>query len=258
MPLEGTICCQTGQPRSFEECKCQARAGDCKHPLPLLANMEKQRYLRQDVGISASTLGGCPRQYILSTLYDYYENPEDYYARWFGTFTHAAVEMDGPYTGISQEIRYYRKIEVDGEEFEISGQPDWIDWKEGRIEDYKMSGYKPKEARREHIAQLNVYRWLICGDDPLFEPRVLRVNYLHPGKSSRHTEYEVMIWTDEAVEEYIRAGLRPYLHFQNTGRWEDVGVMGVDHAWRIKYCPFARECNEGSCCMVVIEEAPAA
>lgn len=280
MPLVGTICCQTGQPEKFSVCEERCRQGGCDHALPILVNMRKDGERRKNVGVSSSTLAGCPRQFVLGQSMGFYENPEDYYARWLGTIGHYAIEMDGPYPGVIQETRFYREIEVDGSTVVLSGQPDWIDTNGDslNIDDHKIVGGKPKEARQEHVAQLNVYRWLVEGGyvgsvvlgkefewyrgegenpiPPHLDVEQLRLHYYHPGKGSRHTEFDVMIWTDEAVERYVRASLRPIEHYVKTGRWQDIGVSGQQHAWRAKYCPFRHECNGSRCCQLPIGLEP--
>jgi hypothetical protein len=268
MPLVGTICCQTGQPTSFEICEENCRQGVCQHPLPMIVNMRKNSEKREGIGVSASTLGGCPRQYLLGRDKDYYEDPEDYYARWFGSFAHYAIEMEGPYPGVIQEVRFYRHITTNfgRTEVEISGQPDWIDTTTQQswiVADHKMTGRKPTEPMQEHIQQLNVYRWLIEGgwgatknpekfgldSHVILDGKVgrLELRYYHPGKV-RHTEFQVPIWSDELVEDYIRRALVPLLHNNPN----DVGVYGKNNEWRYNYCPWRHPCNNGTCCMAPI------
>lgn len=199
MPLVGTICCQDGTPKSFDQCIGNCREGGCEHPLPILMSMSKESDRRQDVGYSASTLSQCPRQFVLGSRNDYYENPDDYYARWMGTLGHLAVESSGPYDGVVQEVRYSHTIQVDGVEMELSGQPDWYDSNAGGLDDYKYTGYPPKEPREEHKAQLNVYAWLLENNGLPVE--TARVIYLHPKSrqtGKRQTTYHVPLWTHDA------------------------------------------------------------
>ncbi len=287
MPLQGTICCQTGQPRSFAECEQECRAGMCKHSLPILVNMRKNTERRQGIGISASTLSSCPRQVILQARNDFYEDPEDYYARWQGTVGHYAVEMDGPYDGVVQEVRFYREITVEGIAFEVSGQPDWIEPEIGLIADHKFTTHKPREPKQDHISQLNVYRWLAeggytrgvveefvdynrsgmpeykeesylshTGDEhnPLphdFSVSNLRIYYYHgPSKDkSRHTEFNIPLWDTNDVEAYIRSKLHPHARYIKTGSLVGVGVSGPENQWRVNYCPLRHDCNTGQCCL---------
>lgn len=263
MPLAGTICCQTGQPTPFEVCEKNCQQGVCTHALPLLVNMRKNSQRREGIGVSSSVLGGCPRQYILGRTTDYYEDPEDYYARWFGSFGHHAIEMDGPYPGIIQEVRFYRSITVNGEEVEISGQPDWIDLDNATIADHKITGRKPTEARQEHIQQLNVYKWLVEGGEGRgvgtwpdvrhylnWKVRKLELRYYLAVGKERHVEFDVPLWEDHLIEDYIRRALAPIIHAEKTGDPMSVGVMGKMHEWRANYCAFRHECNGSSCCML--------
>jgi hypothetical protein len=208
--------------------------------------MAKEAAKRRDIGISSSVLGGCPRQHILGREKDYFESPEDYYARWFGSFGHYAIEMDGPYPGILQEKRFFRSITTPDGPYEISGQPDWIDTRLGLIADHKMVGRKPREPRKEHIQQLNVYRWLVSPTIPIER---LEIRYYHPGPNGRHLEYEIPVWTEANVETYIRSKLIPYAKYQSTGSLDGIGVFGPQEAWRYDYCPWRHGCNPGTCCL---------
>lgn len=265
MPLIGTICCQDKQPTPFNVCQERCMGGECKHSLPIIMNMARNTDKRQDVGISASVLGGCPRQYLLGRDTNYYEDPEDYYARWLGSVGHHAIEMDGPYPGIIQETRFYREIDTPQGLVEISGQPDWIDTRLGIIADHKMVARRPPAPRQEHIQQLNVYRWLTRGSWsigagshswPTYGPlhiKKLEIRYYHPESNGRHTEYEAPIWEDADVEHYIRKCLVPILHVDNGGSVNDVGLYGGDQGWRYNYCPWRHPCNPGTCCMAPVE-----
>lgn len=286
MSLAGTLCCQDGKPTPFAVCEERCRQGGCQHALPILVNMRKNGERRAGIGISSSVLGGCPRQHVLGQRNEYYEDPEDYYARWFGTFGHYAIEMDGPYPGIIQEVRFYREVDVDGSLVEVSGQPDWIDLNLGLIADHKMVGKKPYAPRPSHIRQLNVYRWLVEGGytkipyppgeetrlrpgeystwslppdswhNPIpegFKVQELEVRYYHPGSKGRHAEFPVPVWPDESVQNYVVSKLRPFVNYQKTGNIAPLRVAPGDE-WLAGFCPFRHGDNPGACC--VAQETP--
>jgi hypothetical protein len=224
--------------------------------------MRKNTERRNGVGLSASTLSSCPRQVILQARHDYYEDPSDYYARWQGTFGHYAVEMDGPYPGVVQEVRFYRTVNIAGMGIEISGQPDWIDIPNRTIEDHKFTQYAPKDPRDSHVQQVNVYRWLVEGghtrevENPIpdnYRATTLKIHYYHgpsQGSKSRHTCHEIPVWPDMVVEAYIRSKLEPYATYKASGSLAAVGLQNQpDMAWMKDYCVFRHACNVGQCCL---------
>lgn len=250
--------------------------------------MRKNGDRRAGIGISSSVLGGCPRQHILSQRNDFYEDPEDYYARWFGTFGHYAIEMDGPYPGVVQEVRFFREVDVDGQTVEVSGQPDWIEVESGLVADHKMVGKKPTQPRLSHIKQLNVYRWLIEGGyvrsetpppqgtkyflgessnwdnphpswkNPLpagYRVKRLEVRYYHPGSKGRHIEFDVPLWTDEQIERYVLSRLRPFVRYAKTGNLLSLSLDPGDE-WLSGFCPFRHAHNPGACCVAVEPPEP--
>jgi hypothetical protein len=254
LPLVGTICCQDGQPASFDHCKQMSRVGMCDHPLPLLAAMAGESKRRDGLDISSSTLSSCPRQHVLKQRNDYYEDPDDYYARWMGSFSHHAIEHGGPWEGIIQEERMARVITVSGLEFIVSGMPDWYDTTTKHIDDYKFVGWKPKELRPEHEGQVNVYAWIL--DSYGYEVETARIIYLHQkarDTGKRRTLIDVPVWSDERTEDYIREKLLPHATYRLNGNLSQLRVE-VGGEWKGQFCPFRNDCNPGQCC--VKQDAP--
>jgi hypothetical protein len=261
MPLAGTICCQTGEPRCFAACEQASREGTCRHALPILVAMRNAGERRKNANLSVTMLASCPREVILAAHNDYYEDPEDYYARWQGMLVHYAAEIDGPYEGVVQEVRFVRGLKVDGVAMTLSGQPDWIDTQTAQIHDFKATGWSPTTPKQDHVAQLNCYRWLLGGgvlegDNPLppgFAVDELVLHYSHPLDKvthSRHSTFRMRPWDDAAVERYIRRQLAPYVRYEQTGSLAGIGVAGVlDQEWRKGYCTFRHACNPGQCCL---------
>lgn len=243
MPLVGTICCQDGQPHDFDYCKTQCRQGGCNHTLPLLSSMQANGAKREGVGLSASLLSGCPRQFILAERNDYYEDPERWYARWLGTAGHSAIEHGGPYEGILSEVRFYRSIDTDAGEIVVSGQTDWYDEDYRRLEDFKFVAFAPKALKPDHEFQVNVYAWILEGNGK--EVDSAGVNYYHAGRT-RHTTFEVPLWTQDAIEDRIRKSLQPHADYATTGNLSLVKAPS-DFAWGAS-CPFRHPCNPGRCC----------
>lgn len=263
------MCCQTGQPEQFESCINRSQEGGCDHPLPLLMAMQNNSIRRKGIGISSSVLGMCPRQYVLQERNEYYEDPKDFYPRWRGSFGHYAIEMGGPYHNVVQEVRFYRGIEVDGVNFELSGQPDWIDVSRRNLEDHKFVGWPPDGVKPDHEAQVNVYKWLLEGgytgmcllgkcfkdhpgerDNPLpegFKVESAGINYLH---TKGYVRFPIPLWTTESVEKYITRRLKPHASYIKTGNLSLLKIEDAADQWKAKYCPFQDPRNPGRCCMV--------
>jgi hypothetical protein len=215
MPLVGTMCCQDGKPHSFEHCMCEARAGRCEHPTPVLGALQNHAGSRKDAGISVSTLLGCPRQHYLTQIMDYHEDPERYYARWLGSVNHHAVEMGGPYEGVTQEQRFYKTVDMGDVEITVSGMPDWVDWDHSGIDDFKFVAYPPKQPYESHETQVNFYGGII----PDFELHRGRIHYFHGPAGAvkrRHTTLGVGVWTDDAVERWVRRRLSPHARYLSS------------------------------------------
>jgi hypothetical protein len=75
----------------------------------------------------------------------------------------------------------------------------------------------------------------------------LRLYYYHPGRNGRHTEFDVPVWSDEAIESYIRWALEPIERWTQGDDIETIGLYGAGHEWRANFCPFR---HTGQCCQV--------
>lgn len=197
MTLAGVICCRTGEPQDFEHCMQCAVSGDpepCVHPFFLLKAMRDNKASRERAGMSATTLQACQRFTRLGESNDYYEDPQDFKARFRGTIIHGGIEqftMDED--GIIAEQRFYRNIDVpfiddDGdtytERYEISGKMDQIHtrWLHNgeyvvKLTDNKSGGRRTlthtMEPLESHIEQVNIYRWILADGRPEL-PRITR------------------------------------------------------------------------------------
>lgn len=245
MPLAGTLCCQDGKPHPFNHCIEQAHQGNCQHSIPLLAAMAANSATRSGITISPSTLATCPRWQVLSERNDYFESPADYYRRWVGTGTHHAISMSGPYSDVVQEVRFFRPIQVDGQGYEVSGQPDWYDQRRHHLEDFKRVSFIPKAVRPDHEAQVSIYAWLLEGNG--YEVATAAVRYL--GNSGEDVK-GVSLWNDEAVERYITDKYASTAQYHQDGNIAKLRIHKSDE-WKSAYCPFAHDENPGRCCMAL-------
>jgi hypothetical protein len=85
-----------------------------------------------------------------------------------GHFKHSSLELeDGELSGWQSEKRYYKKINLNGDEIEISGQIDGINKENGTTElvDFKTTTDKAvyflRQLKDDNVMQLNCYRWLV-------------------------------------------------------------------------------------------------
>ena len=112
--------------------------------------------------LSVTALTGCVRQAFLKTTEPYYQRPDQQYWSYRGTLGHLLAER-GAGPDIVAERRFDRALLLpSGRRVTITGKPDEIDPARGLLIDYKTTDRAPRQLSPLHIAQLNVYRWLVC------------------------------------------------------------------------------------------------
>lgn len=248
MPLSGTICCQDGRATDFTTCFERCRGKTCVFPLPLIDAMRGNEGKRNGTGLSATTILQCPVQTILKADVDYFESPADYHARWRGTGVHAMAEVGGPYDGVVQERRIRKTVDVLGEPIEITGQPDWYDERFKHLDDWKSSKKCPAAPYDDHVAQVNIYAWLIDGG--VWDTGELSSGYVESASivyidPDRSVIRPVELWTTEATEALIIRLVEPIVRYRKDGTIP-VGILpGAKDSWKRKFCPFK---GTGRCC----------
>jgi len=214
--------CQNGKGQvSFEDCLLCAREGpQCDFSYPLIHGIWKG--LRDWVGITVTTLLGCPLEKHLSWQNDVYAPLESLMWAFRGQLFHELMEIHGQKEAEDAivEVRQSRVITIDGDEVEISGQPDLVIPSRGVIRDHKTTRSIPRDRFScplcgrginpqyglackscdtqwgsleelvrapgrmydNHRQQLLIYRWLLSGNGvgPL---RCLQVQYLDMSKA---------------------------------------------------------------------------
>jgi CRISPR/Cas system-associated exonuclease Cas4 (RecB family) len=230
------------------QCATTGEPATCKYPFFLLEAMRGNEDTRRDAGISASTLGACPRFVTLAGDHDYYESPQDYKARFTGSVIHGGIEAYTSVPGVIAERRYYRQITLtDGRVVVISGKMDIVlpQWKHvGKIVDMKTGGRRQLTPTMEpydsHTEQVNEYRWIL--DDPV-DADPIRVGeaaiiYIKDGAMQ---EVPVELWPLAVTEAHIRARLEelllpelpPILPDQSNGK----------RHWKCDRCPLRDVCD---------------
>lgn len=122
--------------------------------------------------ITATALKGCPRKLWLERTRDYPAKPYQLYWSTRGGLYHGWLDM--PADGVMTETRMFKQVPVGPEApWWLSGAFDYYDGREHllyrrySLEDYKSQADKGafyvlrEGAKPEHIAQLNIYRWLM-------------------------------------------------------------------------------------------------
>jgi len=208
----------------------------------------------------------CPRKVILQNENPFYEHPNDVYQRVRGTVHHLLIEKysEGlePYIA---EVRFKKTVEVDGVLFVITGKPDMIQIEQYLLIDYKSTGdvqneWKPMRkrlAQEEHIAQINIYRWIVWGgeateDDP--QGNVKKGDIVHLEINEAGVQYMDMkvqkkvgatLWTLEEAEAFVVNALRPHAHYAKTGVLPPIisDVWGNRHLF-CNYCAVRDLCDE--------------
>lgn len=210
---------------------------------------------RKDAGLSTTMiLDTCPRRVILQQEHDYFESPMDYWARFRGTIGHLMMEeYDEGGEGIVQEVRFSKKIEVLGQEVELTGKMDHVDTKNKVILDYKSVGSintKPinqGEAKEDHTLQLNIYRWLLdggtrmdTGEEVHYDIERGAIIYFDM-KGIRKVGAPLMDL--EEVEALIAERLEPFVLYKQTKVLPDMITLesGKPH-WLCQVCPVREAC----------------
>lgn len=244
------LCASTGKPRR------------CENALPLIAGMRDNRIHRKDAGLSATMLLDCARFQALAQEHDYAEHPKGFWARFRGSLSHALMEAYDPEDpNILQEVRYRKSVVIDGIELFITGQSDFIDLNRKLIVDYKSIGSvsKVKNGPKEgHEEQINIYRWLVAGGQPLlkddegktywgdpvdYEIRYGGIQYFDMSNQKRH---RVRIWPLEETEAFVQERARPFAEWRRTGELPSVleDVWGK-RSWKCahKWCVLRDVCD---------------
>lgn len=240
--------CQNGKGEvSFEDClRCAQQGPHCDFSYPLIHGIWKG--LRDWVGITVTTLLGCPLEKHLGWENDLYAHLESLMWAFRGQLFHDLMETHGQGEADDAivEVRQSRAVTIDGDEVEISGQPDLVIPSKGLIRDHKTTRSIPRDRFScplcgrgisplygltcrgcdtqwgaldqlvrnpgrmydNHRRQLLIYRWLLAGNgiEPL---RCLQVQYLDMSKAKLITLPQDQIASLKSTEVAIIERARP-------------------------------------------------
>jgi hypothetical protein len=240
--------CQNGRGQGrFEEClRCAREGPHCDFSYPLIHGIWEG--LRDWVGITATTLLGCPVEKHLSWENDVYAPLESLMWAFRGQLFHDLMETHGQREAEDAmvEVRQSRMVIIDGDEVEISGQPDLVIPSKGVIRDHKTTRSIPRDRFScslcgrginpqyglackgchtqwgsleelvrnpgrmydNHRRQLLIYRWLMAGNGigPL---RCLQIQYLDMSKAKLITMPQEEVASLQTIEAAIVERARP-------------------------------------------------
>lgn len=226
MAIVGIVCMEDGSYQSFDHCIHKHECFEANCPaLTFAIKLQRDNMKhRKDAGISASTLLSCPRTVGLLTHYDYYEPVADGWVKSMGTIIHSMIESDpDDLPNRIRERRIKKEIEVDGEWYEVTGQPDDIDTFYKVVIDYKTKESLPTKADAGHEYQFNVYAWLCDGgtftdNGERIDVKIERggMHYVTRKSSNPFKKIGYPIWPTAKTEEMIRQRLRPIIEFRKT------------------------------------------
>ena len=159
MSFKGFLCEVSGEPVSAEECLDCASHGapiGCDMTSPVIRGIINGKR-PDDFGLSVTTALGCPRQWRLKIVCDYFTKPSHEWWVYRGVALHTAAETYAAEEGILSERRMNFLIplgermppEVNGyvalvgDNVILTGKPDLVDVERGHIIDFKTSKKVP-------------------------------------------------------------------------------------------------------------------
>ena len=155
----------------FDEClRCAAsHENRCQFDHPILASM--QHNLREEDGISVSSLLNCLRKVILQGKNDVYLDPTQLYYAFRGQLFHTVIAQ-AQSDGAVAEQRFERTVAG----IILTGHPDVIYPEQRKLVDYKSTKRIPKNSTpyANHGIQVNLYRYLVA---PQYQVEQLEIVY---------------------------------------------------------------------------------
>jgi hypothetical protein len=216
----------------FEEClKCAAsHRNTCQFDYPILAAM--QRNLREEEGISVSSLLNCLRKVVLQVRNDVYVNPRELYYAFRGQLFHAVIAQAQADGAICEE-----KFERTIADITLSGHPDVIYPEYRKLVDYKSTRRIPKDDKpyANHGTQVNLYRYLVA---PQYQIDHLEIIYFDMSDVKR---VRVEIMSTPSLMGWLVPRLKKLKEALNGGKLpEKADSEGV---WQCNgYCFFTKLC----------------
>lgn len=216
----------------FDDClECAAsHENTCQFDYPILAAM--QRNLRNEDGISVSSLLNCLRKVVLQVRNDVYLDPTELYYAFRGQLFHAVIAQ-AQNDGAVCEERFERTVAG----ITLSGHPDVIYPEHRKLVDYKSTKRIPKDSSpyANHGMQVNLYRYLAA---PQYEVDHLEIVYFDMSNVKR---LKVEVMDVKSLMGWLVPRLKKLKEAQDGGKLPD--RVNSDGVWQCDgYCPFTSFC----------------
>jgi CRISPR/Cas system-associated exonuclease Cas4 (RecB family) len=230
--IKGFQCPEGRGALPFDDClECAAsHENTCQFDYPILAAM--QRNLRDEDGISVSSLLNCLRKVVLQVRNDVYLDPRELYYAFRGQLFHAVIAQ-AQHDGAVCEERFERTIAG----IILSGHPDVIYPVKRKLVDYKSTKRIPKDDTpyANHGMQVNLYRYLAA---PRYEVDDLEIVYFDMSNVKR---VKVEVMDISSLMGWLVPRLKKLKEALDGGKLPDrVNSEGV---WQCDgYCPFTSYC----------------
>jgi CRISPR/Cas system-associated exonuclease Cas4 (RecB family) len=230
--IKGFRCPEGRGELPFEEClKCAAsHRSTCQFDYPILASM--QHNLREEEGISVSSLLNCLRKVVLQVRNDVYLDPKELYYAFRGQLFHAVIAQAHE-EGAIVEQRFERAVAG----ITLSGHPDVIYPEQKKLVDYKSTRRIPKDDNpyANHGIQVNLYRYLAA---PQYQIDHLEIVYFDMSNVRR---IKVPVMSTPSLMGWLVPRLKKLKEALNGGKLpEKADSEGV---WQCDgYCPFTKLC----------------
>jgi len=223
------------------------------YPYPVLKGMVDQNQKRDY--ISVTSVLHCLRAAFLKQRIDYYESPDKLYPMFRGTLFHALLESSpNPNARIEERhSRKHRGVELQGT-FDSMLMFEDPDTHKTIIQDWKTTDNLPKydTPYSSHIAQINLYRWLL-GLDPknvimevwYFSMQGMKRCRLKDGtQATRGGRYPInQHWSDKRIEDFLDDRLMKLKASFDTGIPMPYVMVPEEDKWECQYCPVAQKCE---------------
>jgi len=216
----------------FHEClECAAsHENPCQFDYPILSSM--QRNIREEEGISVTSLLNCLRKVVLEVRNDIHLDPSQLYYAFRGQLFHAVIAQAHS-DGAVCEKRFERKVAG----ITLSGHPDVIYPQHRKLVDYKSTKRIPKDDKpyANHAKQVNLYRYLVA---PYYDVDHLEIIYFDMSEVKR---VPVEVIETRQLLGWLVPRLKKLRVALDGGKLPPkVGSEGV---WQCDgYCPFTATC----------------
>lgn len=235
MPFNGFQCVVTGQPVAVADCIAHAvsEGGQlaelgCPFTPAILRGIAKtlEDQPMPNGALRVTQLLGCAKRVQWQRDHPYPMDPRDAYNLFRGQIGHTIVES---YHG-SEILLSEERLSAEIAGVTVTGQPDAVvDTEHRHLDDYKTTKRIPREPYEHHIAQVNVYAWLLHKAKGV-EIKTASIVYLDMGGVAH---LAVPIWSRRKTEKFLR---------ERIASWQQGAT--TPSAWECKSCPLNEECAD--------------